>query len=502
MKKRTLSKKDRSRILTASVVTFLCVVFIAGFIYGLSSVLAMEGAYPPSVNAQSKSPIPTDNAEMTDYLKRIVDVAEKQKPAVSNRDSFNIVKASLKVDGSEALKETLLYLRDGSGRSSFDSFLEDVNGDKSVGFSEDSSEILISPDISPDDIVNFNAGAVSYKCSLCEATQGVYSDRCLSCDAEGAIKAVFDSYVYYRCPSCGEKRDTPADNCELCGGVQPYAEKYKDEYTFTLEVNTKDDAIMKRLFGKRNDSEIRRLIGNELDNILSLTEIKTEYNKAYIIVRVNRLNDEITHLEYRKEIFVTVSAEFIGDFSSIGKRNASFILCENNTYDMTWPSITLSAHEAVVEPKGNSNLLATLTCDDATKYDVKWSSSDDSLLKVDDEGYYVAEKKEGFADITASFEFNGKTYSDTCRVYVRHSVESSKISKRKLSLDVGETAVLTVKLKPANATVQTVKWYTDNAAVAEIDENGRVTAKGKGTATVWSLSDDGYFRSSCEVTVK
>ena len=37
-------KKDKSRLLTVSVVSFLLLVFVVGFIYGLSSVLAMEGA--------------------------------------------------------------------------------------------------------------------------------------------------------------------------------------------------------------------------------------------------------------------------------------------------------------------------------------------------------------------------------------------------------------------------------------------------------------------------
>ena len=155
-----------------------------------------------------------------------------------------------------------------------------------------------------------------------------------------------------------------------------------------------------------------------------------------------------------------------------------------------------------VEPHGNNNLLATLTCDDATKYTVTWSSSDENILTVDDEGYFKAGKKEGSAVITASFDFNGKTYTDECTVHIRYSVESSKMSKTKLKLDVGETYKLEVKLSPKKATVKTVKWYTDDASIADIDENGVVTAKSVGTVTVYSLSDDGYFRSSCEVTVK
>lgn len=495
-------KKDKSRLLTVAVVSFLLVVFVAGFAYGLSSVLAMEGAYPPVVNAASLSEIPETKEDFITYLNKIVKKAIDEKPAVDNSDAFSIDKNTLLTDGDESFKQTLLYLRDGSGRDSFDSYLEDKYGDKKVGFNESSDGVFTVPEITADDIVSFRCGSLYYRCSSCGATQSVYTEKCLSCGTDGTVEQAYNSYIYYQCPSCGEVSLTPADNCDKCGGVQPYSEKYNDEYEFTVEVNTENEDLMRRLFDKRDESEIRELIGDELNGIVNLNEISTDYTKAYIIVKINRLSDKLTYVEYRKEINVSAKGTFENSFEKLGTKSVSFVLTEKNNYKFTWPSLVLSAHEMTVEPRGNNNLLATLTCDDATKYDVTWSSSDENMLTVDDEGYFKVGKTEGSAVVTASFEFNGKTYSDECTVYIRYSVESSKISKTKLKLDVGETYGLTVKLSPSNATIKTVKWYTDNADVAEIDENGVVTAKAAGTATVWSLSDDGYFRSSCEVTVK
>ena len=51
-------------------------------------------------------------------------------------------------------------------------------------------------------------------------------------------------------------------------------------------------------------------------------------------------------------------------------------------------------------------------------------------------------------------------------------------------------------------TVRTVSWFTTDENVATVDENGTVTAVGPGKATVYALSDDMYYRSSCEVTVE
>ncbi|MCR5042394.1 MAG: Ig-like domain-containing protein, partial [Clostridia bacterium] len=51
-------------------------------------------------------------------------------------------------------------------------------------------------------------------------------------------------------------------------------------------------------------------------------------------------------------------------------------------------------------------------------------------------------------------------------------------------------------------TVTTVTWHTTDETVVTVDGDGTVTAVGPGEATVFALSDDGYYRSSCAVTVE
>ena len=90
---------------------------------------------------------------------------------------------------------------------------------------------------------------------------------------------------------------------------------------------------------------------------------------------------------------------------------------------------------------------------------------------------------------------------DSCTVFVRVPVESMKMNIKKLNLDIGEKAQLEATVSPKKATVKSVKWYSENEEVATVDENGYVTANKKGTVIVYALSDDGYYRSTCEVTV-
>ena len=157
--------------------------------------------------------------------------------------------------------------------------------------------------------------------------------------------------------------------------------------------------------------------------------------------------------------------------------------------------------------------IQTVSCDDPLAYEITWTSSDESVVTVDKKGYVKAGKLTGDgpgkATVTASFDFNGQTYSDSCEITVKVSVQYIQLNKHKLTLKAGDTETLIAKVASDNKgfamekpTVQTVSWFTTDESVATVDENGTVTAVAPGTATVYALSDDEYYRSSCQVTVK
>ena len=58
------------------------------------------------------------------------------------------------------------------------------------------------------------------------------------------------------------------------------------------------------------------------------------------------------------------------------------------------------------------------------------------------------------------------------------------------ALNVGETAELTAKVDPSNATDPTVTWTSSDETVATVDANGKVTAVGGGTATITAKAGD------------
>jgi len=73
--------------------------------------------------------------------------------------------------------------------------------------------------------------------------------------------------------------------------------------------------------------------------------------------------------------------------------------------------------------------------------------------------------------------------------------------KPSTSLIEGGTEMLYAEINPSYATNKGVTWSSSNPDVAEVSENGMVTAKNAGTATITVTSKDGNKTATCNVTV-
>ena len=65
-----------------------------------------------------------------------------------------------------------------------------------------------------------------------------------------------------------------------------------------------------------------------------------------------------------------------------------------------------------------------------------------------------------------------------------------------------ETAQLTAEVTPSYADNKRVTWQSSDEKVATVDENGKVTAVGNGTATITATSVSGSYTATVSVTVK
>lgn len=79
-------------------------------------------------------------------------------------------------------------------------------------------------------------------------------------------------------------------------------------------------------------------------------------------------------------------------------------------------------------------------------------------------------------------------------------VDSIELSEQDVTMDINTTKALTVSYAPTTATNQSVTWTTDDETVATVDENGVITAKGRGYAIITATTANG-IRQSCYVEV-
>ena len=155
-------------------------------------------------------------------------------------------------------------------------------------------------------------------------------------------------------------------------------------------------------------------------------------------------------------------------------------------------SVSMSQSTLSIAKGGSANLTATVNPSTATDKTVTWSSSNSSVATVD-KGT-VSAIAVGTATITATA--SGKTA--TCEVTVTpKGISSIKLDKSTASLSIKEVLTLSATIEPADAD-ETLTWTSSDENVVKV-ENGKITAVGKGTATITASA--GTLKVSCEVTV-
>lgn len=151
--------------------------------------------------------------------------------------------------------------------------------------------------------------------------------------------------------------------------------------------------------------------------------------------------------------------------------------------------------------KGSSVVLnATVSPENATVKTLAWSSSNEKVAKVSQDGKVTAVGG-GDATITVKTFDQGKTA--TCKVTVKVvAVTGVKLNKSKATIKTGKTLKLKATVKPDDASNKSVTWSSGKKSVASVDKNGVVTGKKAGEATITVTTKDGKKKASCRVTVK
>ena len=161
--------------------------------------------------------------------------------------------------------------------------------------------------------------------------------------------------------------------------------------------------------------------------------------------------------------------------------------------------VALNKSELSLKVNEMEQLSATVSPDNAENKAITWSSSDEQIAFVDENGN-VTTLKDGEAWIKVVSVDNPEA-KDSCMVRVIQPVTGVSLSEGKYTFEnVGETIQLTATIAPDDASNKELRWSCSNENVCVVS-NGLVTAVAPGTATVTVTTVDGNFTASCIVKV-
>lgn len=152
-------------------------------------------------------------------------------------------------------------------------------------------------------------------------------------------------------------------------------------------------------------------------------------------------------------------------------------------------TITLSETEYTLLMPNTLQLTATITPSAAHK-DLTWTSSDETVVTVDDKGL-VTPVNQGWATITAHAP-NGVTA--TCEITVKQA--EVKLDNSSVTLKPGETTTLTASVDGG------VNWSSEDTSIATVSSDGKVTAVSDGMVKITAQAKNySYAKTECIVLV-
>ncbi len=181
----------------------------------------------------------------------------------------------------------------------------------------------------------------------------------------------------------------------------------------------------------------------------------------------------------------------------------------SSTITVTSPTVavtgvTVSPSEATVAINGTLQLTPNVKPSTATNRTVTWSSSDSNIATVSSSGL-VTGKAAGTATITVKTNDGNKTATSTITVEDNSitivPVSSVTVSPTEATIPVGETRAIVATITPEDAANKDVTWTSSDTNIATVSNDGEVTAKAVGTATITVTTADGNKTATTAITV-
>ena len=136
---------------------------------------------------------------------------------------------------------------------------------------------------------------------------------------------------------------------------------------------------------------------------------------------------------------------------------------------------------------GDSYTYTPIITDTEATTTLTWTSSNPAVATVNASGVVTAVAS-GQAKIICKAA-NGISAQSLVNISPR-PVQSVTLNNTEYEMEIGNSVNLTASVLPANATFKTVKWMSSNENIAQVDDEGNVTAIASGYCSIYAIADD------------
>ena len=234
----------------------------------------------------------------------------------------------------------------------------------------------------------------------------------------------------------------------------------------------------------------------DVDNLIIIGDVVIEVGtsgKLRYTTEPRVFSDRIVEWKSSNPEIITVND--VGEIKALsqGKSVISVITEKSKKFDVEVKSyikieaLVISSENLKIEKTKTAQLKVEFIPSNADNFGITWSSSNDNVATVNENGMVTA-VGEGNAIITA-LSANGIVVSSNIEVY-EIKIESIVLNKKSLSLKNGTTAKVTTTISPKNASDKSIIWSSSNEHIASV-KNGVITAHKRGTAIITAKTSNG-----------
>lgn len=308
-------------------------------------------------------------------------------------------------------------------------------------------------------------------------------------------------------------------------GEKTIAEARNQVYNSTINIS--DNANITNVYGGgRSYSHVDNAVVNVTGG--NVATLSTSGNYGYVDNSSAKISGgTITKLElltrnYVGDIDVDVVGGTVSEFyAGVGGAYKNSNCIENDTYNVSTMDILGDVSVTFASGAEPTSAYLTTGLEQANSVSISVPVVMKTMDLAENSGYTGNENKSGeFTIENTSATWNVAVDAKEGESFYPNGVDESKLvvlekvtagpndvavsgvelDKASITLEVGKTASLVATVSPANATNKVVQWYSDNTAIATVDQNGVVTVVGNGSVKITVRTKEGGFEAVCNVT--